>query len=368
MKIYDVIKENNIETFLAEFDNSLAKKGILLEAPQPAGAAPAGMSWNGSMWVPQATAAPAASPANTSPPPAASSRNVKRARIAAKKTSRAVSAKASSSAEAIKAKISKQLTLVDLKGNKVEKFIPKTAFKFLVAIKWLGMLPFFYEYWQQKVAIDMLLENGEMSEEDASAGQRIIVQELVAKIIVSASFANLLKWILRLRYLRFAAWAAGATASVATLGIFGGPAIITILATEAAAIALQQFLNSEKGKEIIAYCVMYAIDPTVTWIWDAGPGAWFEWLKSPQLSAQGKEQVTALSTAPGKAQEKATAASPTNIAAKPSANAQSDLDASSSSIFKAVPAYGSGGKDLGWATSNPYMGKGGGTAPPLERK
>ena len=314
------------------------------------------------MWVPQsaaAAAAPATAPSNT---PTARTKTQKRVRIAKKKLARTAGA----SSEAIKAKISKQLTLVDLNGQKVEKFIPKTAFKFMVAIKWLGMLPFFYEYWQQKTAIDMLVEKGEMTQEDAATGQRIIIQELIAKIVISASFANLLKWLLRLRYIKWAAQAAALVGAGATLGIFGGPAIVAVLATEAAAIALQQFLNSEKGKEIIAYCVMYAIDPAVTWVWDAGPGAWFAWLKSPQLSDQGKQQLKAISTAPGKADAKATAASPGNISAKPSADAKSDVDSSSSSVFKQVPAYGPGGRDLGWATSNPYMTKGGGTATPVK--
>jgi hypothetical protein len=365
MKIYEVIKESTIEDFLAETDSYLARKGIILEAPQPAGAAPAGMTWNGSMWVPPQSPAAAPSAQTTQPAPAASSRNTKRARIASKKIKRSVTATSSAAAKNIKAKISKQLTLVDMNGNKVEKFIPKTAFKFMVAIKWLGMLPFFYEYWQQKTAINMLAEKGELTPEDASAAQRIIVEELVAKIMISAGFANLLKWLMRLRYLKWLAQAGAAIGAGATLGLFGGPAVIAILATEAAAIALQQFLSSEKGKEIIAYCVMYAIDPAVTWVWDAGPGAWFAWLKSPQLSAQGKEQVKKISTAPGDAAAKADAAKPGNIAGKPSASA--DLAASSSTNSQ-VPAYGPGGQDLGWASSNPLMTKGGGTATPLERR
>lgn len=367
MKIYEIITEDTIESFLRETDEQLRQQGILLEAPQPAGVAPAGMSWNGSLWVPAAQPAAAAQnvpAANTTKPPSASSRIVKRTRIATKKAKRAVSASAGTQAEKFKLKIKKEMTLLDLRGNKVDKLIPKTAFKFMVAIKWLGMTAFFYEYWQQKVAIDSLASKGEMTPEDASAAQRIIVEELVAKIIVSAGFANLLKWLLRLRYLRAVAWVGGAVASGATLGIFGGPAIVAILATEAAAIALQQFLNSEKGKEIIAYCVMYAIDPAVTWIWDMGPGAWFAWLKSPQLSDQGKEQVKKISTAPGNAAAKADAAKPGNIAGKPSA----DLDASSSNTNSQVPAYGPGGQDLGWASSNPLMTKGGGTATPLERR
>jgi hypothetical protein len=355
MKIYEIITEDTIESFLRETDEQLRQQGILLEAPQPAGVAPSGMSWNGSMWVPAAQPAPAPAaqtqPVSTAKPPSASSPTVKRARIATKKAKRAVSASAGTQAEKFKLKIKKEMTLIDLRGNKIDKLIPKTAFKFMVAIKWLGMTAFFYEYWQQKIAIDSLASKGEMTPEDASAAQRIIVEELVAKIIVSAGFANLLKWLIRLKYLRAVAWIGGAGASVATLGLFGGPAIVAILATEAAAIALQQFLNSEKGKEIIAYCVMYAIDPAVTWIWDMGPGSWFAWLKSPQLSDQGKAQVKKISTAPGDAAAKADAAKPGNIAGKPSA----DLDASSSNTQ--VPAYDQFGRDTGWGVGNKWSRK-----------
>jgi hypothetical protein len=375
MKIYDIIKEDTIESFLRETDEQLRKQGILLEAPQPAGAVPPGMSWNGSMWVPAAPPAPTpTAPSAPTPPapgsPAASSSAAKRARIATKKAKRVVSASAGTQAEKFKLKIKKEMTLIDLRGNKIDNLIPKTAFRFMVAIKWLGMTAFFYEYWQQKVAIDSLASKGEMTPEDASAAQRIIIEELVVKIMISAGFANLLKWLMRLRYLKWLVRAGAAIGAGATLGIFGGPAIIAVLAAEAATIALQQFLNSEKGKEIIAYCVMYAIDPAVTWVWDAGPGAWFAWLKSPQLSDKGKEQVAQISKTPGKGEEKADAARKNtgNIAGKP-ADGSADVDASSSGAgTQEVPAYGPGGRDLGWASSNPLMGKGGGTAPPVERR
>jgi len=324
MKIYDIISEpNTIESFLEDLDNTLAKKGLITEAPtlatQPVPGSAAGLV----MPAGATTATP--TPAAPNPKaPSQSSAAVKRARIAAKKVNRtATKVSSSKTGTAIKGKIAKELTLLDINGKKVERFIPKTAFKFMVVIKWLGMLPFFYEWWENKTAINSLASKNEISAEDASAAQRIAATELVAKIVVSASFANLLKWLLRLRFLRYAAIAGGAAASVATLGLFGGPAVVAILATEAAAIWLQSFLQSEKGKEIVAYCVVYAIDPALTWVWNKGPGAWSEALKAPELSAAGANKVIAATKADGKAPAKVAAATGANQAANPAIAATS---------------------------------------------
>jgi hypothetical protein len=374
MKIYDIISEpDTIESFLEDLDNTLAKKGIITEAPNFATQAIPGSASGLVMPAGATTATPTPTAPNPNAP-AQSSRTVKRARIAAKKAGRTASkVSASKMSTALKGKIANELTLLDLYGKKVEKFIPKTAFKFMVVIKWLGMLPFFYEYWQDKTAISSLASKNEISADDASAAQRIAVTELVTKIVVSAGFANLLKWLLRLRYLRYAAIAGGAVASVATLGLFGGPAVVAILATEAAAIWLQTFLQSEKGKEIVAYCVVYAIDPALTWVWNKGPGAWSEALKAPELSAAGANKVIAATKADGKAPAKVAAA-----AAAPGANQAANPAIDATSTEPEDPTLAATKATIGdllkpgdkkWGTGNAGFPKaGGGNVDPSEYK
>ena len=336
MKIHDIISEPTIVDYLRETDKILAKKGIILSEDA---AATAGNFASGFK-------AGASAPTLKGYSQAASGAAEKAGVVAGQTTSKMN--------RVLRGKINKELTMYDLKGDKVEKFIPKTAFKFMVVLKWLGMLPFFYEYWQDKTAIDSLEKKQELSADDASAAQRIVIEELVTKIVVSASFANLLKWLLRLRYIKYATMAAGAVASGATLGLFGGPSIIAILATEAAALWLEKFLQSEAGKEVVAYCVIYAIDPAVTWVWNMGPGAWSKALHAPELTDAAKEKVAAASTADGKADAKVAAAgSATFQGAQPAGSAKGDVDSTSSNTLAAKPFDASGGYQK-WGTSDPY--------------
>jgi hypothetical protein len=352
MKIQDIIREpDTIEEFLQEMDKTLSKKGIILEAPE--------YTTPGGIVIPAGAKTAAPVPKPPAPPnpnaPAQSTRAQKKARIAAKKIKRSGGKKLSAKYASVMTKVRERMTLRDLYGNKVEKFIPKTAFKFMVVIKWLNMLPFLYEYWGARTAVNEMVASGEMSEADGSAAQRIVAEELVVKIVASAGFASLLTWLMRLRYLRYLAWAAGAVASTATLGLFGGPTIVAILATEAAALWLQSFLQSEKGREIVAWCVMYAIDPTVTWIWNQGPGRWFESLKAEQLSDKGKEQVGKISS--GERNPNVKDKPTDNVGGKPSGS-KSDVDASSSDPFAPTTPYDRSGKDVGWASTNKYMTRG----------
>ena len=331
MKIHDIISEPTIVDYLRESDKILAKQGIILSEAAVAPSFSSGF------------AAGASAPNLAGYAKAASGTAEKAGVVAGQVTGKM--------GTALQGKIAKELTLLNIDGDKVEKFIPKTAFKFMVVIKWLGMLPFFYEYWQDKTAISSLESKKELSSSDASAAQRVAVEELVTKIVVSAGFANLIKWLLRLRYIKYAAMVGGAVASGATLGLFGGPSIIAILATEAAALWLEKFLQSQQGKEIVAYCVVYAIDPAVTWIWNMGPGAWFEALKAPELSAAGASKVTAATSADGKADAKVAAASGASASqgAQPASGTKADVASTSSE-----KPFDAGGDNAMWGTSDPY--------------
>jgi hypothetical protein len=177
-------------------------------------------------------------------------------------------------------------------GASVTGFIPKALLKYIVIVKWLGFWDFAVEYYNQWRAIDALRKSGEIDDSDASAAKRIAAEEMVAKIIVSNKFGSFLRWILRLTVIgRVGSKIIGIGAAGATLGLLGGPAALEILATEAAAIWLEKYLKSDEGKNVIANCVMYAIDPTLTWLWNQGPGAWSKSLHANSLSDKGEEKL-----------------------------------------------------------------------------
>lgn len=177
-------------------------------------------------------------------------------------------------------------------GATVKGLVPNALLKYITIVKWLGFWDFAVEYYNQWRAIDALKKAGELDDNDASAAKRIAAEEMVAKIIVSNKFGSFLRWILRLTVIgRVGSKIIGIGAAGATLGLLGGPAALEILATEAAAIWLEKYLKSDEGKNVIANCVMYAIDPTLTWLWNQGPGAWSKSLRASELSDAGAEKV-----------------------------------------------------------------------------
>ena len=163
--------------------------------------------------------------------------------------------------------------------------IPSAAMKYITVIKWLGFLPFLEEWWSQRQALDQQVADGTLSKADEDVALRQIAEQMVVKIMATQKFASLLSWIIRLTVVgRVAAYVAAGGASVATLGLLGGPSVIALLATTAGAIWLEKFLGTEDGKQIIANVVMYAIDPTLTWLWNQGPGAWISSLHANGFS------------------------------------------------------------------------------------
>jgi hypothetical protein len=164
------------------------------------------------------------------------------------------------------------------------------AIKWLKVVKFLGFYPFFQEWQEQRAKIQA--RTG-VSDSDKEAALRQSAEQMVVKIVATSQFANMLKWMLRIPLIgRTMGWMIGITGSVATFGLLGGPAVIEILATEMAAIALERWLTSEAGKKAVGYMVMYAIDPTLTFAWNNGFAPWFGFLKQTDMSADGKKQFS----------------------------------------------------------------------------
>jgi len=164
------------------------------------------------------------------------------------------------------------------------------------AIKWLKVVKFLcfypcYEEWQAQRA--KIQARTGVNDTDKEAALRQAAEQMIVKIVATAQFANMLKWMLRIPLIgRTMGWMIGITGSVATFGLLGGPAVIEILATEMAAIALERWLTSEAGKNAIGNIVMYAIDPSLTWAWNNGFAPWFGFLKQVDMSADGKKQFS----------------------------------------------------------------------------
>lgn len=343
MHIYEIVRDKTLISTIRECDFILAQHGIIINeaAPSFVGGVRAGAAAPGLKGY-----------------TAAGQTAAEKAGIAVGQTGGKigdVAGRASSKlGSAVKNKVAREMSILDLKGKPVESFVPKTAIRFAVAVKWIGMWPFFTEYWEEKTAINSLEQKKELSAADASAARRILIEELIAKILVSSSFAGLLRWILRLRYIRTIAKIAAVGASGMTLGLLGGPAVISVLATEAAAIWLEKFLQSDQGKTIIANTVMYAIDPTVTWLWNAGPGAWVDALKAPELSAAGQEKVEKVVGTTGDSSEKVAAAGAAGTAAagKTGQGAQPDTSAATTPSGPAFDAVGN--PYAKWGVSDPY--------------
>jgi hypothetical protein len=64
-----------------------------------------------------------------------------------------------------------------------------------------------------------------------------------------------------------------------------------ILGTEAASIWIQQNMTKPEWQKALSYCVMYAIDPGVVWLYNEGPGKFLGQIKT--LSPQGAQAIAA---------------------------------------------------------------------------
>lgn len=164
------------------------------------------------------------------------------------------------------------------------------SIKWLKVVKFLGFYPFVTEWQAQRAKIQARTD---VTDSDKQAALRQSAEQMVVKMMATAQFANVLKWMLRIPLIgRTMGWMIGITGSVATFGLLGGPMVIQILATEMAAIALERWLTSEAGKNSIGWIVMYAIDPSLTFAWNNGFAPWFGFLKQVDMSADGKKQFS----------------------------------------------------------------------------
>lgn len=166
---------------------------------------------------------------------------------------------------------------------------------YLRIIKYFNFLQIAEQLWQQKIAIETLVTEKQITKADGDAAYRQQVEKMVVAIMATGGFASLIRGLKYIPLLKWFVRGAAAVATGASFGVLGGPSVMIALASEAGAIWFQNFLESPDGQKALAYWVTYFIDPSVTWLWNAGPGKIFgEWAT---ISDEGGKKVDAATQA-----------------------------------------------------------------------
>lgn len=278
--------------------------------------------------------------------PAVRKSRLARAQTATMPKAAPVAPKASkvASAQAAGSKIQgliKQVILRDrIGGVALETKMAQSLGGALRIIKYFNFFQIAEELWQQKVAIETLVAEKQISQADGAAAYRMQIEKMVVAIIATGGFASLIRGLKYVPLLKWVVRGGAVVATGASLGTLGAPSVALALASEAGAIWLQNFLESAEGQKALAYWVIYFIDPSVTWLWNMGPGKIFGAWATASDNAQEK-----LKTLPDKTQPAAkTNASTTGQGARPA----TDTNQAPSATTQAPTPPG------GWAPSDPY--------------
>jgi hypothetical protein len=161
---------------------------------------------------------------------------------------------------------------------------------YLNIIKYLNLATFAYQYWQDRLAIDQMIQQGQLNEADREPAMRLIAERMVVQMMSAGAILRIIKWFFNIWLVgRVATAVAGTAAAIFTGGLFSPASIALLLAQEAAALYLQKWLATDDGKECVAYIVLNIIDPGVNFLWDLGPGTFVGKLK--QLSPEGEKAL-----------------------------------------------------------------------------
>lgn len=158
-------------------------------------------------------------------------------------------------------------------------------------MKMLNWWPFIKQYYASLTAIEGLEKNGTFTKTDAAAAIRMERERLVLEIASSNLFFNFINWFRRsITAGRVASKLIGLVITGFSAGMLGAVAVAEILATEYLAIKLQEWVQSPEGQDILTYCILYVIDPTVQEVYDMGPGKFFGAIS--RMSEKGKDAYT----------------------------------------------------------------------------
>lgn len=334
MKIYDIISE------APSTAGTMSPGGIII---------PAGST----------TAAPATTTVPVTPN---AGPQISRTRRTARAVTRA-GGKASASLSKAGSLVDRYILTKKLHGTVVTSRMAGALGSYLRIIKYLGFYDIAVQLWQQKLAIEGLVAEGQISKEDGQALVRQQYEKMAVAIMATAAFAKMIRMLKYIPVIKWFVRIAGGLATGATLGALGGPSVAIALATEVGLIFLTKFLQSEDGQKALAFWVVNIIDPGVVWLWNEGPGKIFGAWKTASDEGQAKADTTI------KGKDSAPAANSSNQGANPApaaaaaAPAKAAIDATSTdqdpetaaANLKVSDVVGTDGKK--WAPKNPASPK-----------
>jgi hypothetical protein len=259
MKIYDIISE------APSTAGTMSPGGIII----PAGSRTA---------APQA---PAPTAPNTGP-------QISKTRRA---TRAVTSAATGPRAKWVGEKIKKVILRDKIAGEVVNNKMLQALGGHLRFLKMVGYGAIAYEIWQQKIAIDTLIKEGQISKEDGNAAYRAEALKFVAAIVASAALRAVIRIITTISGLRWFLRIAGGLGA----GVSAGGTIAIALATEAAIVYLTNKLTTPEGQEMLGWMVMNIIDPAAVWMYNMGFGKFFGEIK--EISPEGGAKVAAATSA-----------------------------------------------------------------------
>lgn len=209
-------------------------------------------------------------------------------------------------------------------------------------LKMFGYATIAYELWQQKIAIETLVNEKAITKEDGDAAYRMQCEKFLAAILVSAGLRGLIRAISTVSGLRWIIRAGGALGGAPS----GGATIVAALATEAVIVYLVNKLTTPEGQNMLSWIVMHIIDPGAVWMWNMGFGKLFGEIK--EISAEGGEKVDTAVKA--NVQQSADAKT---VAAGGTVAKQAAQPAAGTTTASSKPFDASGG-DNAWGKSDPY--------------
>jgi hypothetical protein len=206
---------------------------------------------------------------------------------------------------AVWGKVTSRLSKSPINGSPLPTKGLKVVGNLIRVAQWFNYYDFLVNYWNTKDVIEQMIKDGPgkggLSKEDGEVAIRLQREKLFVDLI-SGGIINAIV-IKMIRIIPFAKWfsrGAGALLEIFTGGLATAGVVGQMLLVEAVSIKLQNWLNTDDGKRVVTWCVMYLIDPGVELFWSLGCERFFG--KLQDLSTHGGEVLdknTAVSGTPG---------------------------------------------------------------------
>lgn len=192
--------------------------------------------------------------------------------------------------------ITNPANLTGILGNNVARGLTGISSIMLKIFKWIGFINFVYQWYGTKAIIADMASGPtpEISPDEKEVFERLALEELVAEMAASEIMVRFITWIIRLFKMgRAAEYIAGAVVGFFSGGTLVAAEVAFFLAQEALLIAIQNWLQTKEGKELIASIVISAIDPALSWLHDETVGQFTgKWKQLTSEESKEKAQKT----------------------------------------------------------------------------